>query len=280
MKNFYQNVSHQLKQAGIENPGLESRILFKHVLGISDADLIRGSEKPVSSSDQQQIEAFIQRRVAGEPLSRILGQREFYGRDFIVTPDVLDPRPDTETIIDVAVKKFEREAPLRILDLGTGSGCILVTLLCEFLQATGMGIDRSAEAIAIAQKNAEQNDVTDRIAFTQGDWAENLEESFDLIVSNPPYIPSPDISNLESEVKNHDPILALDGGNDGLDAYKTIFPQLKKNLSKGGTALFEIGISQLQQVVRLVENAGLSVRESHDDLAGIPRVVEISFGEN
>jgi len=274
------NVHQMLRQAGVDNPGLEARVILRHVLHVSDADLIGGDEREmIPPEGKEAVGAIVQRRAAGEPLSRILGEREFHGLPFEVTPAVLDPRPDTETLVDAALKSF-KTPPASILDLGTGSGCILISLLHEWKDARGVGVDRSPEALAVAKRNSERNGVADRARLIQGDWGAGLEEQFALIVSNPPYIPSQDIPNLDREVRNHDPILALDGGKDGLDAYRTIIRESKELLSLGGVMLFEIGIGQGPDVARLVANAGLSIAESICDLAGIERVLKIIYGDS
>jgi len=286
LQSYYQALSQRFRQAGIENPALDARILLKSVLGLTDADFIGGNADIDTTPEvEDKIEELVIRRLAGEPLSKILGIREFWGLPFKVTKDVLDPRADTETIMEQAIRLFkDKPAPRRILDLGTGSGCLLISLLHQFPDATGIGVDISAAALAVAQENAHINNVADRARFLEGRWFEALaaesDAKFDLIVSNPPYIPSADIPNLEVNVRNHDPILALDGGNDGLDPYKIIFSQIKEHLYRHSFALFEFGIFQGPDIARLAGNAGLSVHGLHPDIAGILRVIEITSGEN
>lgn len=283
IKTLHANLHHRLRQAGVDNPGLEARIILRHVLCVTDADLIGGGPADdammVPPDKAQSIENMARRRADGEPLSRILGAREFYSLPFAVTPAVLDPRPDTETLVDAALKSFAAP-PQAILDLGTGSGCILIALLHEWKAARGVGVDISADALAVAAGNAARNGVDGRARFVQGDWAAALDGKFDLIVSNPPYIPAGDIPNLGPEVRNHDPILALDGGQDGLDAYRTIIKEINRLLSPGGICLLEIGIGQAPDVARLVANAGLSLRESFRDLGGVERVLKIASGDS
>lgn len=268
----------RLAAAGVENPAREARWLLAHALGVSDSDLIAGN-RIFEKKEMEFAELLVARRVAGEPVSRIIGEKDFYGLSFAVTPAVLDPRMDTETLVDAVAARFGNNPPRRILDLGTGSGCILIALLNKFSESTGVGVDVSREALAVASENAARLGVAGRASFIQGDWAESVNESFDLIVSNPPYIPSGDIPNLDREVRNHDPILALDGGFDGLQAYKKIFSQIKNIFSPGGAGFFEVGISQAQDVARLAENEGFLVRGYHADSAGVLRVVEIDSGE-
>lgn len=287
-----------LASAGVENPVLDARILLRQGGNFSDADLITLGQTPLSAEIIETTEKLLARRLAGEPVSRILGGREFYGRMFKVTPDTLDPRPDTETLIEAALKiapSIERseevglaamasaapDSGLRILDLGTGSGCILITLLKELPDATGVGIDLNPGAVAAARENAARHGVENRIEFRVGSWFDPLDdgESFDLIVSNPPYILESDIESLAVEVRNHDPKLALSGGKDGLDAYKLILKNLKKSLSCGGRALFEIGQGQEKDLARLVDDSNMHVCDSYRDLSGIIRVLEIGCGE-
>lgn len=268
----------RLAAAGVENPAREARWLLAHALEVSDSDLIAGN-RIFEKKEMEFAELLVARRVAGEPVSRIIGEKDFYGLSFAVTPAVLDPRMDTETLVDAVAARFGNNPPRRILDLGTGSGCILIALLNKFSESTGVGVDVSREALAVASGNAARLGVAGRASFIQGDWAESVNESFDLIVSNPPYIPSGDIPNLDREVRNHDPILALDGGFDGLQAYKMIFSQIKNIFSPGGAGFFEVGISQAQDVARLAENEGFLVRGYHADSAGVLRVVEIDSGE-
>jgi len=286
LQDIQNKARESLRAAQVEQPAREARWLIKHALAVSaksdavsDADLISG-ERVVTADEAAAVAALVARRAAGEPVSRIIGDKDFAGLSFRVTPDVLDPRPDTETLVAAAQARFAgQEGPRRILDLGTGSGCILIALLHTFPESTGVGVDISQEALAVAAENAQQLGVADRATFMQGDWAESVNESFDLIVSNPPYIPSGDIPNLDKEVKNHDPILALDGGLDGLDSYKKIFSQIKNIFLPGGGGLFEVGVLQAQDVARLAGNAGFLVKGYHADSAGILRVVEIDSGE-
>ena len=231
---------------------------------------------PLAPDAAARFGAFVERRLEGEPVSRIIGIREFYGRSFRIDASTLDPRPDTETLIEAALGFEDRETPLSILDLGTGSGCILVTLLAELPQASGVGVDVALGALELARANAEILGVGDRAAFLASDWLEAVEGSFDLVVANPPYLSAADMAALSPEVRDHDPAPALDGGPDGLSAYRRIVRGLRKALRPGGFALFEIGPDQARAVARLLADAGLDGGESQHlwrDLAGRPRVV-------
>ncbi len=273
-----------LQAAGVENAALDARLLVREGASLSDAEMIAGAQTPLSREVIDKIEKMSARRAVGEPVSRILGGREFWGLAFKVTPDTLDPRPDTETLVAAALKRAREmgDKALRILDLGTGSGCVLISLLSELPHATGIGVDINAGAVAVSCENALAHGVAGRADFKVGSWFEAIrgEAPFDLVVSNPPYIPRANIESLAVDVKNHDPILALSGGETGLEAYKIILKDLKKHLVCGGYALFEIGKGQEKDLARLVEDSALTLCDSYADLGGILRVVEMYYGEN
>lgn len=277
-------VAAVLREAGVETPELDTRLLVRQGSGFSDAELITNGRTSLSIQQIEIIEKLAARRIGGEPVSRIRGEREFWGLPFKISPATLDPRPDTETLVEAVLKflsRREREGG-RILDLGTGSGCILLALLHELPGATGVGVDLNPDALPVARGNAAALGLESRAEFRQGSWFEPLtaDESFDIIVSNPPYIPESDIESLAREVRNHDPILALSGGKDGLEAYKKILEGIKNHLECGGRAYFEIGQGQGPDLQRLVDDSNMRVCESYFDLAGILRVVEITYGEN
>lgn len=288
LKEIYSEMKEVLGQAGLEKPDLEARIIIEERAGFDWSDIVTCANVEVSSDVCEVMRKDVLMRIKGKPLSRIYNKREFWGREFLLSSDTLDPRPDTELIIELALERFKdislAEQPQNILDMGTGSGCVLIALLCEFPKAQGVGVDLSQGALDMAAKNAQQNGVADRAGFVNGSWwsaldAQKVQQKFDLIVSNPPYISNQVIPTLAPEVKNHDPVLALDGGDDGLDAYKIIFSRLKKHLSRAGIALLEIGYDQENDVMRLSEESGFALRSVHNDLAGNPRVVEISCGD-
>lgn len=277
----YRSLVDKLSANGeaVDTAERESRIILEQRTDYGWSDLIAFPDKVISDAEYALIESDIEKRCSGVPLSRIYGMREFWGLPFVLSEDTLDPRPDTELIIDLALQRFDVSKPLRILDLGTGSGCILVSLLHEFKNAFGVGLDLSFGAVSCARSNADKNQCGDRSAFICGSWLESIHGKFDLIVSNPPYISNQVIPTLSREVQNHDPILALDGGDDGLNPYKIIFPILSQYLNEGGIALFEIGYDQESSAMRLAEESGFAQRTVHMDLAGNPRVVEISGGD-
>ncbi len=269
-------------EAGLPTPELDARFLLQDILHLSSADLLDG-DRVFSAEELAYVEDCIARRIAGEPVSRIAGFREFYGRSFFLSPATLDPRPDTETLIEAVlewVKRTPREHPLRILDLGTGTGCILLTLLHEIPGSTGTGIDFSPEACVTAQRNAVNQNLSDRAMILCSNWTDSLSGRFDIIVSNPPYIPSQTIPTLSPEVQNHDPILALDGGDDGLGPYKILLPRLRKFLEPGGVVFFEVGIGQAGDIARLVRDSDATLSRTHADLGGVERVLEIAYGDN
>ena len=264
----------RLKQAGIEAPLREARLLLGQAAGLGLSTMIGWSERGVPNEAAATFRIFIARRLLHEPVSRILGRREFWSLDFAVTAATLDPRPDTETLVEAVLAALpDRKAPLRLADFGTGTGCILLALLSELPNAYGIGIDRSPEAARVAAGNAAALGFAGRAGFVVGDWAESVGVGIDVVVSNPPYIPSAQIDGLDPEVAAYDPVTALDGGADGLDAYRRLAPEFARILRPGGLAGFEIGQGQDRDVAALCRDAGLQVIEIRPDLAGIGRVV-------
>ncbi len=284
LNSLYKEIIRQLQKSGIDSADLDARIIINERTALDLSDIITKPDAMISDNCLSKIQNDINYRVAGKPLSRIYGVQEFWGLPFKISKYTLDPRSDTELIIDITVKRIPKDAPIKILDLGTGSGCILISLLSEFPNAVGYGIDSSIEALKIAKENAILNNCEERISFICCSWFEAFKHNdrdfnFDLIVSNPPYIKNQEIPVLDIEVREYDPILSLNGGDDGLQAYKDIFPKLNKFLDHGGFALFEIGYDQEEDVMRLAEDAGFALRSVHHDLAGNPRVVDIYSGD-
>lgn len=261
----------RLKAAGSDTPVLDARLLLQAAAGISREELILGPDRPLTPERLATYESHIARRERSEPVSRILGQREFYGRVFTVTPDTLDPRPDTETLIDAALAVMPRGA--RLLDLGTGTGAIAVTLLAERPDATGTATDLSAAALAVARENAARHGVEQRLTLLQGSWFGPVSGSFDIILSNPPYIPAGDIAGLGADVRNFDPGLALSGGDDGLDPYRAISSAAAAHLAGGGHVLVEIGAGQAEDVSAIFAAQGFAPAGRHRDLGGHERVL-------
>lgn len=256
-----------------DNPRLEARLLLARALDVTQNDLIRDPHRAVDTAAYVRL---LDRRAAHEPVAHILGRREFWSLDFQVSPATLIPRPDSETLIEAAVAAFAgRPPPRRILDLGTGTGCLLLALLTEFPSAFGVGVDIQPRAAALARTNAVSLGLAGRAAFLAGSWSNAIDGRFDLIVSNPPYIPAPDIAGLMPEVALHEPVSALDGGPDGFDAYRAIFPRLALHLAPGGIAVLEFGIGQADILAGMARDHrfGASIRA---DLANIPRVIVLS----
>lgn len=264
-----------LASAGLESPLREARLLIRQALSLGDADMIARADFPVEDADARRLRSLAHRRAAGEPLARLTGRREFWSLDFTLSAETLVPRPETETLVEAALAAFpERLRPLRVLDLGTGSGAILAALLSERPNATGIGIDRSEGAARQARANLAALGLYSRAAVVVGDWAAALGGRFDLVISNPPYIETADIDRLEVEVRAHDPHMALDGGADGLTAYRAIAGHLPALLSPGGRAILELGAGQEAEVTRLVSAVGLGIDGSaRTDLGGIARAL-------
>jgi len=250
---------------------LDARLILAHALGVSGEQAIALDNVPVDEPLAEVARALAGRRREGEPVARILCEKEFYGLPFRLSAETLVPRPDTETVVDAVVTDHRRDAPISILDLGTGTGAILIALLRELPRANGLGIDKAENAVATARGNAERNGVAERATFSVGDWTANLAGRFDVVVANPPYIPSAEIPLLPVEVRNHDPHIALDGGEDGLSAIRAIVSDLARVLAEGGGAYVEIGLGQAAEVGHIAANSGFAVA-FRQDLAGIDRV--------
>lgn len=249
----------RLKAAGCGTPQLDARVLLQHVTGLGHSDLIALPETLLHAEGLARLEELASRRAAGEPVSRILGEREFFGRTFQITPDVLDPRPDTEILVEAALACLGGNNQPRILDIGTGSGAIIITLLAELPAAHGVATDLSSAALAVARANAGQLGVAERLCLVESSWAAGVNGPFDLIVSNPPYIAAGEIAGLQREVREHDPGLALSGGADGLDAYLALLPQAIELLGRGGHVVVEFGAGQQGGVTDIARRCGLEL---------------------
>lgn len=260
-----------LTEAKIEAAALDARLLLQHVLGIPHEALVRHHTQLVKKTATQEYKRLLERRAKHEPVACIMGRKEFWSLPFKTTKDTLDPRPDSETLIEAALK--HASSPMHILDLGTGTGCLLLALLHEFSETRGIGVDCSQAALDVAQENAQRLRLIDRVSFVQGEWTQGISSTFDLVVSNPPYIPANDLAVLAADVREYDPLEALDGGGDGLNAYRTLIPQVPDLLVEDGLLLLEIGQGQEDAVCTLLEEAGLTVKEQVKDLAGIIRCI-------
>jgi release factor glutamine methyltransferase len=263
-----------LAQSGFETAALDARLLLLTAVGISATDLVIHPDVPLTPEQETTLADFTRRRLAHEPVARIVGEREFWGLPFRLSPETLVPRPDTETLVATVLELLpDRQANLRIVDFGTGSGCILVALLHELPQASGLGIDLSEGALRTARENARANGVGERSRFAASRWADALSGSFDVIVSNPPYIASPVIPTLGEEVRGHDPLLALDGGRDGLDPYRVLLGEAGRLLVPGGLLAVEIGYDQEEALRSLAAENGLEILRVAHDLSEHPRCV-------
>jgi release factor glutamine methyltransferase len=260
----------------VAEPALDARVLVCAALGIDAAALAAHPEIVVGDEGARRLTEYVARRLAREPVARIVGQREFWGMPFELSPETLVPRPETETVVETALRHLgERGTIRRVLDLGTGSGCLLVALLTELPAAAGIGVDQARSALASAKRNAHRNGVAARAGFVASDWAAALDGTFDLVVSNPPYIASGVIERVAQEVRRHDPPLALDGGPDGLCAYRAILADAGRLLAPGALLVLEIGYDQADAVPGLATDAGFTVLEVAPDLAGLPRAVAL-----
>ncbi|HUF55261.1 MAG TPA: peptide chain release factor N(5)-glutamine methyltransferase [Thermohalobaculum sp.] len=260
----------RLAGAGVPDPERDARRLFRWAGRMDAAALTASLGDAASAREIGRFEQAIEAREGRAPVSHITGEREFWGRRFAVTPDVLDPRPETETLIAAAL---EGPRPPRILDLGTGSGCILLTLLAEWPEAEGLGIDISDGALCVARRNAERLGVDARARFARADWLDGVEGRFDLVVSNPPYLAEHERAGLAPEVRDHEPWLALGAGRDGLDAYRRIAARVARVLAPAGRLLLELGPGQDRAVAALLAEAGLETARCRPDMDGRTRVL-------
>ena len=264
----------RLKAAGIDQPAIDARLMLEAAAGATRTDIITDPYRVVTSEQEAVLDGYLARRERREPVSHILGRKGFWKIMLNVTPDVLTPRPDTETIVEAALRDWPEHEPRTLLDLGVGSGAIILAILAERPAAKGLGVDVSEEALAVARENAANLDLDTRCALLRGDWTAGLgDASFDMVTANPPYIPTADIDTLEPEVRDHEPRLALDGGPDGLDAYRLLAPEILRVLKPGGRFLVEIGHDQSAAVEPLFKAAGAMEVATLKDLADRHRVV-------
>lgn len=270
----WKDAQARLKAARIDSPSIDARLLLEAAADVSRTDILTDPYRHLEPDALARMEGYVTRRLKREPVSRILGRKGFWKIMLSVTPDVLSPRPDTEAVLDVCLKAFPEGQSFEMADLGVGSGAILLAVLAERPAAKGLGTEVSEEALAVARENAANLDLNARAVFLRTDWTAGLsDDAFDLVVSNPPYIPSKDIETLDPEVRNHDPRLALDGGEDGLDAYRLLAPEIRRILKPDGVFAVEIGWDQAAAVRALFEAAGFEKVKVVKDLAGRDRVI-------
>ncbi len=264
----------RLEAAGVDGPVIDARLLVEAASGASRVDIIADPQRRLTDEQARALEALVARREKREPVSHILGVRGFWKIMLKVTPDVLTPRPDTESLLDVLLPKIPADHAVSVLDLGVGSGAILLAILSERPAARGLGVDVSAEAVAVARENAANLGLSSRVALLRGDWTAGLaSDSFDVVVANPPYVPTGEIADLAPEVRDHEPWLALDGGPDGLDAFRVLAPQAMRVLRSGGVFAVEVGLGQAPAVQGLFQEAGAVDVSIHKDLTDRPRIV-------
>tara|TARA_R110002072_G_scaffold30957_23_gene96064 strand:+ start:440 stop:1351 length:912 start_codon:yes stop_codon:yes gene_type:complete len=267
----------ELRDAGVPDAMIDARILAGSAFGLSREKMLLEPHCPVSPDAEARFNAFVARRCAREPVARILGSREFRSLDFLLGPETLEPRPDSEAIVDLAVAYGRAMAgPLRVLDLGTGTGCLLLSVLDELPGATGVGSDIAAGAVAMAARNAESLGLADRAEFVCADWTDGVEGPFDLVLSNPPYITRDEIAGLAPEVSEYDPQAALDGGPDGLDAYRAIAGRVAAVLSSAAVVVVEIGAGQQAGVVSTFETGSFTLVDTRRDLGGHVRALSFA----
>ncbi|MCY4031841.1 MAG: peptide chain release factor N(5)-glutamine methyltransferase [Hyphomicrobiales bacterium] len=281
---LWRALARRLTRNGIETPMLDAEVLLRHVTGWSRETLLRTPEVELDALQQQQLAELGEKRCRGVPVARLIGRKEFWSLEFLLSDETLVPRPESETLIEAALKGGGKDDSLRLLDLGTGCGCLLLSLLHEYRHSSGVGIDISAGAVATARCNAERLSLEDRARFQTGNWNTRTEdianERFDILVSNPPYIRSGDIGGLQKEVREHDPRIALDGGGDGMDSLRAIIAIAPKLLRPNGRVLIEIGAGQSGEILSLMENQPFKEIRKHKDLAGIDRVIEGIVSKN
>lgn len=274
------HVRAALERAGKPDAALEARLIVEHVTGASRTDLVTDPSRPADAAQVEAAAAMLERRLAGEPVHRILGHREFYGLRLALSPATLEPRPDTEALVDLALPLVraaaDRHGQCTILDLGTGTGAVALALLAQELRARAVASDISAKALATASANADMTGMADRFRAVCSDWFDAVDGKFHVIVSNPPYIATREIGSLDSEVREHDPLAALDGGADGLDAYRAIAGGAGSHLVDDGVVAVEIGIGQEADVEAIFTGCGFRPAGCARDLGGVLRAV--AFG--
>jgi release factor glutamine methyltransferase len=270
----WQGARRRLEAAGLAGPVIDARLLVEAAAEATRADIVTDPHRALTPEQEATLDDYLTRREHREPVSHILGRKGFWKIMLNVTPDVLTPRPDTETVVEWVLRDFPEHAPWRILDLGVGSGAIILSILAERPAARGLGVDVSEEALAVARDNAAHLGLAGRLALLRGDWTEGLEEAgFDLVVSNPPYIASHVIETLEPEVRDHEPRVALEGGPDGLMHYRRLAPEILRVLKPGGRFAVEIGYDQKAPVEALFREAGAAQVQTLRDLGDRDRVV-------
>ena len=266
-------ITKKLFDSGIETSSLDSRIILKEVFCFDEKELILNSQLIVPDNKINEVDKILSRRVSGEPVSKIFGKRDFYKSTFLISKDVLDPRPETELIIEIANNFILDKGYKNFIDLGTGSGCIILSILKDNKNLSALGIDISNKAINIAEKNCSNLNLENQATFLVSNWLSKVSGSYDLIISNPPYIPSKDIDTLLDNVKNYDPLISLDGGDDGLKCYREIAEDINRIISKKGRIILEIGFNQAINVIKIFESKEFMFLNKYTDINGLDRIL-------
>lgn len=271
--------AERLAQAGVPGARMDARLLVAAASGLDAAVIFGHPERPLALDVARRLDRLARRRAAGEPLAHILGVREFWSLPFHVSADVLIPRPDTETVVQAVLDWLGgKDGSLCILDLGTGSGCLLLALLSERPEATGVGVDVSTKALHVARRNADALGLADRARFVAADWGRGIAGRFDIVVANPPYVADSDLAGAAAEVARFEPRLALAGGEDGLDCLRALIPELPRLLADDGAFFLEVGAGQASPAARILHQGGMEVIDIKYDLPGIPRCLVTTLG--
>ena len=266
-------IAKKLFDSGIETSSLDSRIILKEVCCFDEKELILNSKLIVTKNKISEVDKILARRISGEPVSKIFGKRDFYESTFLISEDVLDPRPETELIIEIANNFILDKGYKNFIDLGTGSGCIILSILKDNKSLRALGIDISNKAINIAQKNCSNLNLEKQATFLVSNWLSKVSGSYDLIISNPPYIPSKDVDTLSANVKNYDPLISLDGGEDGLKCYRQIAEDINRVIGKNGRVVLEIGYNQAEDVIKIFESKDFIFLDKYIDINGLDRIL-------
>jgi release factor glutamine methyltransferase len=269
---------NRLRENAADSFHIDAKLLLWHVLGVGVSDLaVFYRKREVALNEEEQFKVLLNRRILREPIAKIINKKYFWKSEFFVDGNVLDPRPDTETLVEAVIRDFKDKERLRILDLGTGSGCLIISLLNELKNASGVAVDLSQKALDAAKFNAEKLGVSDKVTFLQNNWNDNIMEKFDVIVSNPPYIESKAIDKLDDDVRKYEPRGALDGGADGLFCYRYLAKNIGKNCVGGTRIYLEVGCGQANIVKKIFEDCAFSFVGFEKDLNRINRVVVLNF---
>ena len=273
LSELQKKITKILSEGGIETNSLDARIILREIFNFDEKELILNSDLILSESKISKVQKIITRRLNFEPVSKIFGKRDFYNSTFSISDDVLDPRPETENIVEIANNFILEKGYESFIDLGTGSGCIILSILKENKNLTAVGVDISIDAINIAKKNSKDMNLEKRSSFLVSNWLSSIYNSYDLIISNPPYIPSDEIITLSKTVKNFDPLISLDGGQDGLKCYKEIAEDINRVINKNGRVILEIGYNQAHDVIKIFESKEFKLLKIYNDINGLNRIL-------